>query len=344
MRRNLTAMWLANLAASAVAASKGLPLTIAVSGDIMLNGITPTPTTTKGLFSSVGPEFAKSDIAFANVEVPLTSIGRRTPFKSAADVAARRQFVLKADPAWAAPIRESGLDIVSVANNHAMDYGAAGLSQMLSALDRQGVRHVGAGANLSAAEQPVIVSARGRRVAFIAFLAFRTAGGLGACTPARADRAGVNALNNGDYERLRSLVTRAKQQADMVVVSLHWGIERERQPNAYQVELARKSIDLGADAVVGHHPHVLQPYERYKGKPIFYSLGNFVAPNYGGPLGQTLVARMRWRGNDLVSLRIIPARIAAGSPRVLQGAKRDTELQLMDQSVALFRKRFGSGG
>lgn len=317
------------------------PLTIVGVGDIMLNGISAKRA---DLFINIAATLSKADIAFANLEVPLTNAKTRTPHKSAAAVAARNQFVLRADPAWAGPIARAGIDVVSIANNHAMDYGWTGVRQMTKALDDVGVLYSGAGGDETAAGRAVVVRARGVRVAFVSFLAFRGEGALAACGPAGKEKPGVNALRGGGdgvgeavRARLSASIAAARRVADLVILSFHWGIERQTQPNDYQVAVARAAIDLGADAVLGHHPHVLQPYEVYAGKPIYYSLGNFVAPVCHGALGKSVAFEMTWQGRKLLGVKETPLQIVNAQPRLV--AQPKTELDRMRKARSLLEKR-----
>lgn len=298
--------------------------TFVAVGDLMFNNLRLQGAAYP--FSSVADVLKKADIAFANLETPLTARGTRTPFKSAADLRARRQYILRGDTDFARPIAASGIDIVSFANNHAMDYGEVGMRDTHRLLDRIGVKHVGAGGTRAAACRHATLKVGNIRIAFLAYLCFR-GGGNQACAPAGERRPGIaviphdggSGISKAGVERLRFDIARARANADLVFVSFHWGNERKSLPSPYQQALGRKAVELGANLVIGHHPHVLQPIERYRGVPIIYSLGNFVAPNYAGPLGETGIVRTTWRGRVLERLEFLPARIVGGAPRLLTG-------------------------
>lgn len=248
----------------------------------MLNGVASSRPVFRAL------RIPSTAVFYANLEIPLTNVSERTSRKSAADVQAKKQFILTADTKHIANLKSAGIDVVSLGNNHAMDAGASGLNQMVKLLDGAGIRHAGAGADWSKAVEPAIVIAPdGTRVAFLSYLSFLSHEALRKCTPATITSSGIATLTmmgkNGPAElkTLRAIVDKAKAKADLVVVALHWGIERQPFPAAYQVSLGRLFVDAGADVVLGAHPHVLQPAEVYKGKPIIYSLGNFVNPGGG---------------------------------------------------------------
>lgn len=261
----------------------------------MLNGVSGSKLVFKNL------TIPKEALFYANLEIPLTNVRERTTRKSAAEVAARTQFILTADTKHVLNLKSAGVDVVSLGNNHCMDAGATGMNQMLKLLDSNGIQHAGAGENWAKAVEPaVVVAPDGTRVAFLSYLSFLSFEALRKCTPARVDAPGIATLtmqgNSGPKElnTLKMLVAKARTKADVVVVALHWGVERQPFPAPYQVSLGRLWIDAGADVVLGAHPHVLQPAELYKGKPIIYSLGNFTNP--GG--GSSAIYKLTFNGKQ----------------------------------------------
>lgn len=281
----------------------------------MWNGVPVTGRT----LSDIAPLFKKSGVAVMNLEIPLTTMTRATPNKSAKDIAARNQYVLKASPGHGSELKSAGIDMVSMGNNHAMDYRLAGLRQMTGVLDKLGIGHTGAGINLADARKCVVtVAPDGTRVGLISSLAFMNWGGAIACTPATPTAPGVNFLRFGgkidDRARseIRAWVADAKRNCDFLIVGLHWGIERQTVPSAYQVALARAFIEEGADVVWGHHPHVLQGAELYKGKPIMYSMGNMVSPRPAS----TGVIRIYFENRAYKAARFYPCSIDGGRVRL----------------------------
>jgi len=201
------------------------------------------------------------DLTAANLESPITTRGTPAPNK---------QFVFQGSPNALPALTESGIDVVSLANNHTLDMGVVGLLDTIGHLDEAGMPHVGGGNDESEAYEPVILEAKGVKVAYI---------GLSRVLPvvewkATKDRPGV--AESYDPTRGLEAIRKAKEKADLVVVMVHWGIERNDFPEKYQQGLARQYIDAGADLIIGSHPHVLQGFETYKGKWIAYSLGNFI--------------------------------------------------------------------
>jgi poly-gamma-glutamate synthesis protein (capsule biosynthesis protein) len=207
---------------------------------------------------------------FANLETPVAP-------DAAKDV---REFMFNAPPEAVAALRRAGVDLVSVANNHVFDQGRAGFEETLRRLDELGMPYVGAGPEGRAAG-PLHLEAGGLRIAFLGWTyGFNQDGN--ACPPPRPGAAPCVQAAALDRERAEEAVRAAAREADAVVVSLHWGVEYQRQPRREDVELARRLADAGALVVLGHHPHVLQPLELYRradGRTavIAYSLGNFIS-------------------------------------------------------------------
>lgn len=325
-------MWVAVLCGLAIEAGPSSAWTLVAGGDIMLNGISAKSRPLAGIEKVL----ATGTITYANLEIPLTTAKGATKRKSAADIKAKRQFVLKADPAHLSALTGAGIDVVSLGNNHAMDYGWTGLAEMTRTLDGAGIAWTGAGKDRAEAARLAVLRAHdGVRAGFVSFLSFRSAGGLGACTPATAKSPGVATLTwtgASHATGLARLVADYRTRCDVLIFALHWGIEKETLPNAYQVGFARALIDAGADAVLGAHPHVLQGSEVYRGKPIVYSLGNLVSPRPG----QTAIYTLRWDGKRFLGMTATPVAISGGKAALTTGKPRATaqdRIERLDRSV-----------
>lgn len=213
------------------------------------------------LDEEIRKEIAAADIFMVNQEFPFTDRGK---------AAENKQFTFRLPPDKIHILQEMGVDIVTMANNHILDFGPDGITDSLKALDEAGILHVGAGEDIEQAKRMEIIETCGRRIGFIGvsrvYMAESWAAGVG--------HPGVFSA----YDPSPSLqaVREAKEKVDYLVVYIHWGVERETEPKEYQKVMGRQYIDAGADVVIGSHPHVLQPIETYKEKPIVYSLGNFV--------------------------------------------------------------------
>jgi poly-gamma-glutamate synthesis protein (capsule biosynthesis protein) len=196
-------------------------------------------------------------------------------------------------PRFLRALTDAGIDIVTIANNHIFDFGEEGFFDTISYLDSIGVKHVGAGRNADEAYRPVVMKVRGRRVGFLAYYGGGEAPGAG------THRSGVA---RRELRRIVSAIAGLKQEAlaDYIVVNLHWGTEKAKAPDEGQRAFARALVRAGADAVIGHHPHVLQGIERYHGGLIAYSLGNLI-----------------FGGNSRSSYRtgLLEIRLGTGAPR-----------------------------
>ncbi len=209
-------------------------------------------------FSRITPSLHLYDVLFGNVEGTISDRG--------VNVGSIYSFRMATASAFA--LADAGFDVVSVANNHSGDWSVAGMVDTWKYLHEAGIKTVGAGFNANEAYEPVILEKKGIKIAYVAFSEF----GKGYMN-AKESSPGIAIISD---EMVKESVRRAKEMADIVVASFHFGDEYEPEPNAFQKRIARLAIDSGADIVAGHHPHVKQPIEWYKGKVIAYSLGNFI--------------------------------------------------------------------
>lgn len=236
---------------------------LAAVGDLLL---TPPPRGTpyrrlpKLIASDVRAVFAECDVALANFEFTLPGEGRQ--------VATEPRVIGTPDLVrWVAA---AGFNVVSLANNHAFDCMEGGFLKLRGLLEELGLRHFGAGMDLDEAAAPAIVERHGIRIGFLGAADERS----GVSQFAGPNRWGVAPL---DVERLIRQIQALRGEVDHAVVSVHWGEERFSIPSPGQIEIARALVDGGASMVLGHHPHMLQGLEVYRGAPIAYSLGNFFA-------------------------------------------------------------------
>ena len=198
-------------------------------------------------FANVKDILAADDLTIANLEVVLTT--KRTPRQE-------KYMNLIGKPEFVNVLTQGSVEVVNTANNHAWDFGASAYHEMLGYLDDAGIPHFGTLYPTSDDGSDVypIVEVKGIKVGFMGF-----------SYPQESDRKRIT----------KRIETLREQGAQIVIVSLHWGVEEQSKPNSGQQSLAKYCIDAGADVVYGHHPHVLQTVQFYKGKPIFYSTGNF---------------------------------------------------------------------
>ena len=207
-------------------------------------------------FARIRETFRSADVAFANLETPISSRGRR------------QRYMFRSAPAFAEALSWAGIDVVSTANNHAMDAGEEGLSDTLMYLQHAGVEAAGSGSNLAEARRPVILDRAGVRLGFLAYTSFENSGPSGF---ALSQRSGVAPF---DIRLVTEDIHKIRGSVDWVLVSIHWPVENSQSVHSQARALAHAVVDAGADIVLGHHPHVPSGIEVRHGKPIFYSFGN----------------------------------------------------------------------
>jgi len=309
-----------------VAEQRKLPpeWTIAANGDIMLGRGVATAMKENGVFypfDQMAPSLQKADLTFGNLETPLSQKGAPIPGKG---------IWFRGDPAASGALKEAGYDLVSIANNHILDYDSPALLDTLDYLRQEGIEPVGGGKDLAEAVQPVIKEIKGQKIAFIAatemadiFWSYdypRT-------FEAKTDRPGVRKL---DADRLVDTVASLRDEVDLIAVSLHWGAEYSDYPEAYQIETAHRLADAGANLIIGHHPHCLQGVEMYNGSLIAYSLGNFVYDKQRrSKCQETVMVKMFFQGNELQKAELYPVMIADEQPRPAAGEDAVRILQKM---------------
>lgn len=242
---------------------------------------------------------AQTDIFMANQEFPFSNRG--TPETD-------KQFTFRLPEEKVSIMQEIGPDIVALANNHALDYGNEALSDTIRVLDGAGILHAGAGENLDEAKALKTIEAGGKTFGFLA--ASRVfPKGYWAAGP---DHPGM--LTAYDSTVLLEEIRKAKETCDFLTVYVHWGIERNTEPESYQRTLGQQYIDAGADLVIGSHPHVLQGIEYYKEKPIVYSLGNFV---FGSSIPKTMLLQVDVPREGEPALVLLPGTSSGGYTRMV---------------------------
>lgn len=242
---------------------------LAAVGDIMLANVVAQNMAAQGIdqpFELVAPYLQQADITFGNLEGTLTERGTARP----------KNFTFRTPPALSGGLVNAGFDILSVANNHTMDFGAQGLEDTLAALDFIGIARQGAGANEAEARTPVILEANGLRIGFLSYVNVGqevNSNYVNETAAADEDSPGVAWARPED---VTADVAALKPQVDVVVVSMHIGIEGSFTLRDWQTDTAHAAIDAGASLVLGHHAHVLQRIEHYGDGVIIFGLGNFV--------------------------------------------------------------------
>jgi poly-gamma-glutamate synthesis protein (capsule biosynthesis protein) len=239
-------------------------------------------------FQQIADTLAAADLTFGNLECPVSDVGRNQ----------YHLYSFRADPKVIEGLTRAGFDVMSLANNHAYDWGAPALLDTQQRLRAAGILPVGAGANDLEAHYPVLIDCGGVKLAFLAYVNIDPKEATAA-----PDKPGVAWL---DPDRVMADIRFARPLADLVIVALHWGVEYAAQPQREQVELARQMIDAGADLVVGGHPHVVQPVEEYHGRWIAYSLGNFVFDQKSPGTHRGLMLKVKITGKEISEVIPVP--------------------------------------
>jgi poly-gamma-glutamate capsule biosynthesis protein CapA/YwtB (metallophosphatase superfamily) len=263
-------------------------------------------------WSGLEPLLQKADLAVANLEGVLTVQGQPLD----------KPYLIRAHPRWGQTLVEAGLDLVTLANNHALDFGPAGLEETLDTLEDVGIAAVGAGPSREAAHQPALFDLDGVRVAVLGYAAARWNGSV--------DVPATDRIAWAEPEAVGAEVRAVRDRADVVVVLLHAGTEYAAEPSPDQVAVAHAAVEAGADLVVGHHPHVTQTVERYRLGLIVYSLGDalFDIPRLAAMQGHLLRARVTQEG--LVRAELWPFWIEdAIRPRLLDDGQGAAQVHIV---------------
>lgn len=269
-------------------------------------------------------DFLKSaDITFGNLETPLLP-GKNVPKDS---------MTFRGDLEGVKGLLFAGYDVLSIANNHTMNYQIHGLTSTLQTLKKAGILPSGGGKDQDTAYTPVIVEAKGKKIAFYSYVDSSIPPGFHG--EAKGDKPGIARM---DIEAVKNDVKNALENlgADFVVVSMHAGKEYKWEPTKFQKDFARAAIDAGASAVIGTHPHVIEPVEYYGNGIIFYSLGNFVFDQFFSEDVQNgLVAKITFpeESGEKTTAELFPVRIEKGQPRLMEGEEKEAILKKLGYSL-----------
>ncbi len=293
-------------AAPTAAATPPARVLLAAVGDVMLARSVGTRLDAQGAgvaFAAVSDILAGADIAVANLESAIGISG--SPVS--------KGYTFRAPPIAAEALSLAGVDLVSLANNHALDYGPDALAETQALLAEHGVLHMGAGPNRTAAHALVTIMRGGLTIAFLGYVTVPVeSGGFDPRVwAATGDAPGVAWL---DIPTMTEEIKAAARDAGLVVVMLHFGLEWQPEPSPTQREQARAAIDAGASLVIGSHPHVLQEVEAYGGGLIAYSLGNFVFDGFWPPANDSAILLVEFTAAGVESHKLVPIRIVDGLP------------------------------
>ena len=271
----------------------------------------------KALFS-----LTSADYTMGNLELPMTRNG--VPVDPQ-----KKQYVFKGDPDGLSGLVYGGIDLVTLANNHTLDQGLEGLYDTMTHLDEHGIYHIGAGKNADEAYKPHLVEINGIKIAYLAaswVLPFHE-------WKATVYQGGL--AETYDATRILKEIETAKNEADIVVLYVHWGTERATTPEQRHIDMAKNYIDAGADLIIGSHAHVLQGFENYNGKWIAYNLGNFVfTANPKKGQAETGVLHATCNKDASCELSFVPMKTIVGQPTPLEDVEREALMEHL-QSISL---------
>ncbi len=320
-------------------------VTLLFGGDVALDDLNFEQIEAEGGFFAKVEEYLNADVSLVNLATPLAN----------AATSLNEEFHQQTRPEAARLLANSGVDIVNLTHSNLMQYGTEGLSETLTALDSNGLYRVGAGRNATEARRPEILDVKGKRIAYLSYAmggndaaidtsALRERAGAESETVARElenfkrstafqERAGFNAQN---MPEIVQDIQAIRDQVDWIVVNFRWVDHLEETPNFVQTNLARLAIDQGADVVVGYHPTVIQGGEIYKGRPIAYSLGDFVfKPDQ--PLQDQDSAMLKVSlHEEQMQVEFVPVRIRDSRPATLSGEAGQGVLQRIQNASAQF--------
>lgn len=285
--------------------------TIAFTGDILLADNLYANYMEQGL-----PGFLSQTVYEKLIDADLTFINEEFPFSSRGTPEPNKEYTYCVPPERVQIFKDLDVDVISISNNHILDYGQDALTDTFDVLDNAGLDYVGAGPTLDRAKQLITKEVNGKTIGFLAASRVVPNEAWYARNASDTLPARPGVFTTYDDTALCEEITKAKSICDFVVVYVHWGIERQETAAEYQRTMARHFVDAGADLVVGSHPHVMQGVEFYKDTPIVYSLGNFLFSNY---YSRTTVLTCRIDNENNCKIEFLPCGSRAYYTRDLSG-------------------------
>jgi poly-gamma-glutamate synthesis protein (capsule biosynthesis protein) len=256
-------------------------------------------------WSGLNGLFTGDELTVVNLECPVSDRGAVVP----------KEFTFRCDPAALPAARAAGVEVANLANNHVRDFGSEAMLDSVERLRANGIAPVGVGADVRAASTPAVVERNGWRIAVLGF------SGVVPAADWLATRTRPGMASDDDTAAMTAAVRSAGEVADLVFVTVHWGVELDPRPRAEDVARARAMIDAGADGIFGHHAHRMQPLDFYRGRPIAWGLGNFVWPTLSEAGSRTAVAQFVVEPDGTVGGCLLPARITSPGHPELTGAR-----------------------
>jgi len=264
-------------------------------------------------------EYRTADLAIVNLENPLT----RSTLKSTT-----QQKKLSVDPNYVKVLTSGGVDLVNLANDHTIGYPEKSLVETIETLEDAGIYSLGAGQTKEEARRPKIFEVKGQKIAYLNY-----------SDTDIQPKSGLLNVNIHNQDRISSDIQILRKQVDWIIVNYHWGVELSEYPGDWQMDIARMTIDQGADLVVGHHPKVLQGAEIYQGRPIVYSLGNFIFGDTSNTESdyETAVLKVSLKPGKM-KIEFLPVVVSQYQPQVVRGEKEKEILRHIAQISSVFHQ------
>jgi poly-gamma-glutamate capsule biosynthesis protein CapA/YwtB (metallophosphatase superfamily) len=304
-------------------------LVLAFKGDVMLGRLVNEMIRHRGasyVWGDTLPLIKKADLRLINLECVIAKDG--TPWDKTP-----KMFFFRTDPHAIDVLKIAGVNYVSLANNHTLDFGEEALLEMLNRLDEAGIAHTGAGRNLREASKPAVIEAGGLRVGVVSFTDNEPAFAATETSP------GTNyipiTLANKIVKRVRAAIDEARSVADLVVFSIHWGPNMREKPTKAFREFAHAVIEMGVDIFHGHSAHIFQGIEIYGGKVIMYDTGDFIDDYYVGPgekNDQQLLFLVMVSRGKIKRVEMIPVEISMCQVNI---AKGDVHKEISERMIKL---------
>ncbi len=281
--------------------------TIVITGDVELSEYVQRNYNASGATGVVSEEMlqelSSADVLEINNEFCFSERGEQAPDK---------QFTFRVNPSYVSLLNEMGVDVAGLANNHVLDFGKDALADTFTTLSDAGIEYTGAGTSREDASKLIVKEVNGKKYGFLAASRVIPVGSW------NVDNSQPGVFTCYDTTALCNAITAAKTQVDYLFVCVHWGVEHTTELTDYQVANGHAYIDAGADAVIGSHPHVLQGMEYYNGKPIFYSLGNFI---FNENINSTMAVKFVFNEAGDVTVSLLPAYASSAKTYLAEGEK-----------------------
>jgi hypothetical protein len=291
--------------------------TLIFAGDVLFANAFKSNYDAGGIEKVIEPqllqELQDADIFMVNNEFPFSNRGE--PMED-------KQFTFCCDPKYVKALNEMGVDIVSLANNHTLDYGRDALSDTFTTLDGAGILYAGAGETKERAYELQIIEKNGKKFGFLA------ASRVVPESNWKVEERTPGMLTAYDDTKLVQLIKEARSGCDFLSVYIHWGVEYDAYPQDYQTKIATDCFNAGADLILGAHTHCLQGISYISGKPVFYSLGNFV---FGQNIDKTAAVKVQVSSDGTVSYGLLPVYAAGGTTKLMDTNSASALYQYMTQ-------------